>query len=136
VKLSAFIPRLDYLSSLAFIEELARDLAYECKVNLVPDEFHTESDPYGTPWKPQKKPQNRILYKTGDLFNSFSIYANANGVRITNAVPYAAVHQYGSAKKNIPARRMLPSTKIGFGEMWLKGIRRVYKKAIKEALKR
>lgn len=148
MKLAAFIPRLEALSSPEFLTELGRELADET-VTLISREFNEEKGPYGRQWAPQKRPRNRILYKSGALFNAWSVYPNGKGVRITNSVPYAAAHQYGhtyAAKSNIkrkvttkqwtlPARPMLPSASQKLGPMWRRAFDAAFSRSISRALR-
>jgi phage gpG-like protein len=98
-------------------------------VSRILDSFEREASPYGEKWAPLKAATifgrarrfktkkakaaavagHRILQDTGALRSSIEIQSVGNGhVSVWSRVPYAAVHQFGSARKNIPARRFFP----------------------------
>ena len=71
-------------------------------------------------WRKQNAPNGSILTLSGRLRESVRwsglglgqegfFEATATGVTFGTSVPYAAVHQYGSEKKNMPARPFLPT---------------------------
>lgn len=98
-------------------------------VSRILDSFEREASPYGEKWEPLKpatilgrarrfKTQKakvaalanpRILQDTGALRSSIEIQSVGNDhVTVWSRQPYAGVHQFGSARKNIPARRFFP----------------------------
>lgn len=78
---------------------------------LVGESFSQRKSPYGLPWKPAKKPGTGDLIESGKLQGSLAIRATREGVLVSSAVPYAAVHQEGAKTKKgaIPARPFLPN---------------------------
>jgi phage gpG-like protein len=52
-----------------------------------------------------------ILIRTGRLKRGFQRGSTNEEGKLENRVPYAAVHQYGNRKKNIPARRIIGTTR-------------------------
>lgn len=63
----------------------------------------------GTPWAPVKYKPNRgsILVRTSRLRNSFAQrWSNKNAEVFTN-VEYAATHNFGDPKRNIPQREFM-----------------------------
>lgn len=90
---------------------------------LTDDSFEAQAAPSGAGWEPLKEATlrrrrgggGRILIDTGRLRNSLTAVAQATALRVGQitggATPkYARVHQFGSAKQNIPARPFLPFT--------------------------
>jgi phage virion morphogenesis protein len=98
-------------------------------VTRILDSFEREATPYGAQWAPLK-PETilgrarrfktkkakqaavanpRILQDTGYLRSSIEIQSVGNDhVTVWSRAEYAAVHQFGSARKNIPARPFFP----------------------------
>ena len=98
------------LKRLKSIERNLNTLPWQSIGNVVRDSVHRNFDVEGRPvkWKPRKdnKP-HPILNKSGRLKNSIYVEEQKNGVSIGSRVPYQAVHQYGYAPRNIPARPYL-----------------------------
>lgn len=69
--------------------------------------FASSTDPYGKPWKPVKRPGQPLL-NHGILRNSYTYRTNGTQVQVGSNLVYAPVHQFGSKKRNIAARPMLP----------------------------
>ncbi len=70
--------------------------------------------PDGTPWadwSPRyaltRHQRQSLLSSDGDLMDSLSAFANARQVEVGTDLPYGAPHQFGFAKRNIPARPFL-----------------------------
>lgn len=98
--------------------------------------------------------QAEILRDTGVLLNSLSpgqvsignseytppgdqiFNLTASGVIVGTNVPYAAVHQFGSKKKGIPARPFLPTDKNPPCDAWLTRWREVAQDGIKLAIEK
>jgi phage gpG-like protein len=55
----------------------------------------------------KKRYTHKILVKSGELKNSFYVQLVSNGVKVGTRDPKAPTHNYGSRKKNIPARPFL-----------------------------
>ena len=84
----------------------------------IQERFEKEQAPDGTKWKPlsparikqrlkrHKRGNMKILSDTGEL-RRIHYEAGKNYVQIGTNVKYAKVHQFGSKKKNIPARPFL-----------------------------
>lgn len=79
--------------------------------------FQNECGPDGRAWKPlsartilarrkgkRKSLGTKILQDTGRLRASISVNHGAGWAEIGTTIKYAPVHQYGSKKRNIPAR--------------------------------
>ncbi len=63
------------------------------------------------PWPARKssKAANPLLIKSGNMRQSIHTQVQGNdGVKVGASVPYAAAHQLGSTKKNIPPRPFFP----------------------------
>lgn len=65
------------------------------------------------PWPAKKDGTPSNLKKSGLLWHSFHLTVTRAGATLSNPTPYAAVHQFGSAKKSgrgsgIPARPFFP----------------------------
>ena len=73
--------------------------------------FRAERDPWGQPWRPlsgvtlarrrqgpRPTASTSILRDTGNLANSFSAQASADGVEVGTALVYAATHQFGAKR--------------------------------------
>lgn len=60
-----------------------------------------------------KKKTAKLLQDTGRLRSSFvyRMLSGNRGVAVGTNVHYAATHEFGDAKRNIPQRRMLPKAK-------------------------
>lgn len=83
------------------------------------ERFSKEQAPDGTKWqslsparikqrmKRHKRGNMKILADTGELRRSVKYEAYKNYVRIGSNLKYAPVHQFGSEKRNIPARPYL-----------------------------
>lgn len=68
--------------------------------------------PAAWPERKDDKP-HPLLQKSKMLIQSLVVAAESNGAVIGSDRPYAAVHQLGSAKKNIPARPFFPFDESG-----------------------
>jgi len=109
------------------------------------DGFKRETDPWGQAWAPLKastvegrarrfktakakraaSANPRILQDTGTLRSSIEIQSvDADGVTVGSRVPYAAAHQFGSARKGLPARAFFPAreTRADLPPSWLQAI--------------
>lgn len=77
--------------------------------------FENEKSPDGSKWEQRKdeKNQNKLLFKSGDLANSWQIKSDKEGFFVfnnrgkSNGFSYGLSHQFGS-KNNIPKRAFLP----------------------------
>ncbi|MBR0253933.1 MAG: phage virion morphogenesis protein [Synergistaceae bacterium] len=82
------------------------------KKQTVNERFNKEQSPSGEKWKPLKHPskkkgKRKILTDTGTLRRSINFKANHDSAVVGSNLKYAAVHQFGGRKKNIPARPFL-----------------------------
>jgi len=68
-------------------------------------EFEQGVDPYGRAWAPAGR-GGQTLRDTGRLANSFNFKAAGDNFRLTTAVKYAGVHQYGATIKATGARKV------------------------------
>jgi len=105
-----------------------RDIGEEL-VSRILDSFEREASPYGEKWTPLKPKtilgrarrfktkkakraavaNPRILQDTGALRSSIEIQSVSDShVTVGSRQPYASVHQFGSKRKKIPARRFFP----------------------------
>jgi phage virion morphogenesis protein len=103
-------------------------------VSRILDSFEREATPYGDKWAPLKPAtilgrarrfktgkakqsavaNPRILQDTGTLRTSIEIQSvGSDHVNVWSRVEYAATHQFGSARKNIPARAFFPVREDG-----------------------
>lgn len=84
----------------------------------IKERFDKERAPGGTPWPPwsegyrermakKGKGGNKILADTGELRRSLHREAKRGSVVVGTAKEYAATHQFGDARRNIPARPFL-----------------------------
>jgi phage virion morphogenesis protein len=83
----------------------------------IQNNFDNESEATGKKWKRLKKKtikyKNKRGYKKklqnkGILASSITSDISDKSVEVGSNLSYASVHQYGSEKKNIPARAFLP----------------------------
>lgn len=104
------------------------------------DRFSEQKDPDGKPWAPlspaykarKKKNQDKVLMLSGNLRDLLRYQIEAGGaeMRLGTDRVYGASHQFGDAKRNLPARPFLglsDDDKI----MMLDVIGRQLKKALK-----
>jgi phage virion morphogenesis protein len=117
-------------------------------VSRILDSFEREASPYGEKWAPLKPAtilgrarrfktkkakraavaNPRILQDTGALRSSIEIQSVSNDhVTVWSRQPYAGVHQFGSARKNIQARRFFPirEDRVDLPPEWSDAIRRI-----------
>lgn len=90
------------------------------KKRTIKECFDKEQSPDGQKWKPLSKARHKqrikkganykILTDTGELRRSVQYKASDNDVVIGSNLKYAPIHQFGSSKKNIPARPFLGVT--------------------------
>ena len=84
----------------------------------IKERFDKERAPNGKPWAPwsegyrermakKGKGGNKILADTGELRRSLHREAKRGSVVVGTAKEYAATHQFGDARRNIPARPFL-----------------------------
>lgn len=92
-RLEALARGLAALKGAASKRALHRALSQE-GLNQVAECFEGERDPYGRPWKPNRR-GGRILRDTGRLLNSRSARVTAAGFELTFAAVYAAIHNFG-----------------------------------------
>ena len=60
-------------------------------------------------WAPRKAGGTKpLLIKNGVLWRSFRTEVNGDSVTVGTGLVYAAIHQFGSPKQNIPARPFFP----------------------------
>lgn len=147
-ELQAALQRLS--RKLGDLTPVMRDIG-ELIIERTKDRFETETGPDGQRWKPladstllglmkraaggriAKKgggtkvsaikalARKRILFQDGDLSRQFHYQAGRDAVTVSNAMKYAAIHQFGGQagrgkKVTIPARPFLPITSSG---QWL-----------------
>lgn len=101
----------------AFGENALGETATEMQkvaVGLVDRSFQQRRSPDGQAWAPLKKGGPSTLDQTGALRAAVTgpggVDVTRRRVRLSaDSPPYAAVHQLGSAAKNIPARPFLPA---------------------------
>lgn len=87
----------------------------------IEEAFEKEQSPFGERWAPLKlktrkyKKGEKILREEGNLADWWDVQPGKNSVTISNNFVrnYGAVHQFGSKKKNIPARPFLPIDESG-----------------------
>ena len=122
------IPLL-WLDELKKVPAKAADGVAKYYLNALKRRFNSMETPDGMPWKPLSekykatKPlavRDKILVLSGRLKDSFTYAVSQQRIAFMTTVPYAATHQFGSAKKNIPARPFL-----GFSKSNLKEIEKV-----------
>lgn len=123
--------RLDELKK---VPARAADGVAKYWLNSLKRRFNAMESPEGVPWEPLSekykatKPaavRDKILVLSGRLKGSFTYAVSQQRIAFMTTVPYAATHQFGSAKKNIPARPFL-----GFSKTNLREIEKVIKEKI------
>lgn len=99
-------------------------------LNLVKDEFRTETDPYGKRWKPKQADDGRktLSGKTSRLKNFQIKRATKSGFTIAPTVDYAAPHQTGAPKRNLPQRMIVPTR--GLPRKWSKALAEIAEEAL------
>ena len=75
--------------------------------------FDLQKTPWGGFWKALRIRQGIPLVNTGKLKRSIVMVANAQGVVISSALPYASVHQHGAIITPKNARGRLEFTEDG-----------------------
>lgn len=109
----------------SFLRELNKQLAEEA-ITQVRIGFRQSRTPYGETWKALLHRQGKPLMDTGRMRNSFSRQdVTARGFRVDTDVVYAGTHQYGSEKRSVPQRTMMPISSRGLGPIWWKAFQRV-----------
>lgn len=99
-KLRKFIAQLHELSGPGPVSQISRAMGDEA-MKLVEQGFRTQKDPYGQKWSPhspatKRRSRSRILTRSGRLRSGFVLRSSASGFSISNATPYASVHQTGA----------------------------------------
>ncbi len=82
---------------------------------LVYSTFSAHRAPDGAPWAPLKRPRvgiGGVLLKTGDLRDRASQPVVTAGGFVMTAPDGKSVHQYGSRKRNLPARPFFPGDRL------------------------
>lgn len=95
------------------------------------DGFISKRDPYGRPWRPQKRHYgNPLMRRSGALMGSIS--GNANGVSFTvkYGTPYGGYHQGGT--RRMVARQIIPDRDIP--DKWRVWLREIAAKKLSEHL--
>jgi hypothetical protein len=103
-------------------------------IGLVAEGFGRESDPYGKPWAPKKRPDGRrtLRGKTNRLVKWRKTFVNQHGYGIASAAPYARHHQRGTSR--MVARKMVPDARIP--RRWSSAFSAVFHKRVNRALRR
>jgi phage virion morphogenesis protein len=89
--------------------------------------FDLSKNPYGENWQPLKYRKGQILKDTGLLAKSITYSVQNDAVYFGTNRPYAPIHQYGYALKNVPQRSFLPTAQGGLPQEWKDDILRVFK---------
>ena len=109
----------------------------ELIIDKTQQRFTREQAPDGTPWAPlspktikyKKRSKNKILILSSNLKNKYYKRATRNTVTVSTdgiTIAYAATHQFGDDKRNIPARPYL-----GIAQKDFPTIRQILLKATK-----
>lgn len=98
------------------MQSVLADVGKEMYKNVA-HRFETRTDPTGQAWQawsPEyakhypKKGRGFILERSGDMINSLNwAQLTADSVSVGFGMPYAAFHEFGSDKSNLPARSSL-----------------------------
>lgn len=124
MKLSAYIPKLEYVASSGFMHAI-KGRVIDVGLQQIENEFKAERDPDGDAWAARKTDVPwPILYRTGALRGSFSARPSAAGVVFSSSSPYAVYQQR--------RRQMLPVGSLG---TWEQPIQQVFTRTMREALK-
>jgi len=132
-KLRALMARLLRAASGEVTQQLRRELTEQVR-DEIDRSFRERRAPGGSAWKPvRKKEGGAPLVDSGALRSGFDVTSTNNGVRVTNRIAYANVHQRGARIRRrrrgktrkraflggrsavIPARPMVPSSRWGPG---------------------
>lgn len=73
--------------------------------------FDAAADPWGLPWQISQRAAEeggKTLTDHGHLRDSYTYAVSADGVAVGSNMIYAAPHQFGWPKKDLPARPQLP----------------------------
>jgi phage gpG-like protein len=118
-------PALARLASPALMDGAA--MAAGMAVVALGQRAFTEPGLRPTAWVARKdRKAHALLLLTGTMRQSLHVQSKgAAAVQIRSATPYAAAHQLGSKKRNIPARPFLPVTEAGLTEVAKREIREV-----------
>lgn len=86
----------------------------EVLVSSTVQRFRQQAGPDGEPWKPLKRPRKRggskILIDRGILRSFIQALTTEDTVEVGTNLIYAATHQFGDARRGIPARPFLGIT--------------------------
>lgn len=133
-ELNSLEARLKNIENIALKKSLFDDIG-NITANTIKDAFINESSPFGDKWqelskktkedKKKKGKSSKILRDSGNLYSNWEVRSTANSVTVSNNsqnnnFAYGLSHQYGSGKRNIPARPFLPVDKNGNLEKKLK----------------
>jgi phage virion morphogenesis protein len=131
-------------------------------VTRIVDTFERETDPWGEPWQPHAQSTRRararraaggktgtqryrralfgamrLLQDTGALRSSIEVQSvSRDQVTVGSRMAYAAVHQFGSARKGIPARAFFPvrDGRADLPASWALAILGIAQRHLQEAL--
>lgn len=119
-ELNKKLKRLEIVTSPAQMKSTMHTIGNMIR-NIIEESFENQADPWGTKWKPlkpqtirAKKGKGKILRAKGNLEDKWHITATPTSVEVSNnstspnGYHYGIVHQWGSKRKNIPARPFLP----------------------------
>jgi phage gpG-like protein len=132
-KLKALVARLESAARGQMAAALRKELAARTR-DEIDRAFADRRSPDGRGWPPTKR-GGAPLDRSGALRAGFEVNATDAGVRVTNSVPYANVHQHGGRLRRrrrprgarrvsrvfgfgagaVPARPMVPTSRWGPG---------------------
>ena len=115
-----------YFDELKKVPAKATDAVAKYFLNALKRRFNAMETADGVKWKPlsekyrASKPvsvRDKILVLSGRLKDSFTYASSQQRIAFMTQVPYAATHQYGDAKRRIPARPFLGFSKANLKEI-------------------
>lgn len=117
------------LGTLASAPQAARREMRDEALRRIQEGFDRSRAPDGTAWKALKYRVGKPLDEGGDLRRSIkSSLAGALGLAFSADARYAAHHQFGAPRANIPARPFLPGRELA--PAWQSAFERILDKHI------
>lgn len=126
----SFRPMSEMLERIADIgQHPARVLSAvgEQMIKSTQERFHQQAGPDGSPWAPLRpdyaasKTDQRILFRTGELFGSISAFVDGRRLVWGSHLSYAATHQFGATIVPQGGKKSL-AFKIGGREVFAKKV--------------
>lgn len=131
-KLAKWANAIGELESPKLRFQVADEMA-DATLGLVAQGFARQSDPYGKPWAPKKKPDGRPILrgKSGKLAQFKKGVVSPSGFRCDMGAPYGVFHQSGTSRMR--ARKMVPDRRLP--RTWSSAYQEIYTRAVRSQLR-